>query len=236
MGIDIENLEKAFGDLNVLDSISMSLPSRGISVILGPSGCGKTTLLHILSGTTKADKGILRGLEGMKISYIFQEPRLIPWMTVWDNCSFVLPADMGKGERKDRISHVLEVVGLRDFTEYYPRQLSGGMRQRTAMARAFAYPSDVLLMDEPFQALDIRLKLKLLEAFNHIWKEMKRTTVFVTHNIQEALLLGDNVFLFSPLPARVKKHFLNDVPREERRLGDERLFPLEQALYEIITE
>lgn len=236
MGIEISRLEKAYGNLKVLDNLSMTLPRRGISVILGPSGCGKTTLLHILSGTAESDGGSLRGLEGMKISYIFQEPRLIPWMTVWDNCAFILPTEMGKGERKERISHVLEVVGLGDFTNYYPRQLSGGMRQRTAMARAFVYPSDILLMDEPFQALDIRLKLKLLESFNHIWKEMRRTTIFVTHNIQEALLLGDDLFLLTPLPAKVRDHFTNDLPLEERKLGDERLFPLEQALYNRITE
>jgi NitT/TauT family transport system ATP-binding protein len=207
---------------------------EGITAVLGPSGCGKTTLLNILSGVLDPDAGRIEGLEEKRISYLFQEPRLLPWKTVFQNVEFVLLDILPPLERKQRVDHTLDLVGLADFSGYYPEELSGGMKQRLAMARAFAYPADLILMDEPFQALDLRLKIGLAKSFNAAWLQVDRTAIFVTHDIHEALMLGDEIIVFSQAPTTVRAVLANPVPRKDRSLQHDTILDLERKLYALL--
>jgi NitT/TauT family transport system ATP-binding protein len=229
--IRVRNLHKRFGSLEVFSDLTLTFKRDRITVVLGPSGCGKTTLLNLLAGMDRDYTGSIGGLEQSTVSYLFQEPRLLPWKTVAENIEFVLPEGVGKQEKKEQVTGHLGLVGLAGFADYYPGELSGGMKQRTAVARAFAYPSDTILMDEPFQALDLGLKLSLVEAFLSLWRKERRTVIFVTHDIQEALLLGDSLVLLSDRPARVVETFPVVKPQENRSLKQKELLSIEQELY-----
>ncbi|TFG63300.1 MAG: ABC transporter ATP-binding protein [Spirochaetales bacterium] len=231
MPVEAKHLTKTFGDLVVFRDLSFSLPENKVTVLLGPSGCGKTTLLNIISGADRLFEGRLAGAEDHTMSYLFQEPRLLPWKTVRGNLEFVLRHKFSEARCAQVIEHMLELVGLSGFSNYYPDQLSGGMRQRAALARAYAFPGDLILMDEPFQALDLRLKLGLVKTFNRLWVEEPRTAVFVTHDIHEAILLGDVIIVLSDRPASIRRHFSNGVPRSERSLESDEILRLEKDLY-----
>jgi NitT/TauT family transport system ATP-binding protein len=235
----IEGLYKSFGRTEVLAGIELSVEPGEMVSILGPSGCGKTTLLNIVAGVLQADRGRVAGRPEGPVSYVFQEPRLLPWKTACGNVEFVLGESGGKPERDRRrelAASLLDLVGLADFHDVYPRELSGGMRQRVAIARAFAFPSDLLLMDEPFRALDLPLKLELIGAFLRLWDADRRTVLFVTHDIQEALLIGDATHVLCARPARNSGCVKNEVPQLDRRFQDPRLMELEQRLYQMILE
>jgi NitT/TauT family transport system ATP-binding protein len=234
MAIHVRSVSKRFGDLEVFRGLDLTFSDRHITAVLGPSGCGKTTLLNMISGVFAPDSGSVDGVNGRRISYLFQEPRLLPWKTVVENLEFVLHHVTGPEDREALVERFLTTVGLHDFATYYPGELSGGMRQRVAIARAFAYPGDVLLMDEPFQALDLGLKLSLVQAFEELWHADRRTAIFVTHDIQEALILGDTIFVFSSRPARVLRRLENRVPRDARTLGNPEILALERELYELV--
>ncbi|HRZ89209.1 MAG TPA: ABC transporter ATP-binding protein, partial [Spirochaetia bacterium] len=227
MPYSLFELRKAFGDLPVLDGFSLDLPERKVTAILGPSGCGKTTLLHILSGLIPPDSGERRGLGEARFSYVFQEPRLVPSLTALENVELVLRSSFGVPERRERALRFLEGVGLSEARDQRPRQLSGGMRQRVSLARAFAYPADILLLDEPFQSVDLRTRTGLMDAFLELQTADPRTVVFVTHEVKEALYLGDIVTVLSDKPARIldRKELL--LPRERRRYGSADLSDVE---------
>jgi len=231
MAIQCNELSFSFEKLTVFSSFSMHFPDRHVTAVLGPSGCGKTTLLNLISGLLQPQDGEILGREGERISYLFQEPRLLPWMTVRRNIEIVLEPFYERPERRERALHFLELVGLQGFEEYFPQQLSGGMRQRSAIARAFAYPSHIMLMDEPFQALDLHRKLTLIEQFENLWSLDQRTALFVTHDIQEAMLLGDTIVVLYGPPAIAQKNLENPLPRAERSLKARPLLELEQELY-----
>lgn len=235
MTVGVQSLTKSFGTLSVLQNFNMEFAHNQITCILGPSGAGKTTLLNLLSGLLIPDSGQVLGLNGEAVSYLFQEPRLLPWKTVRGNFDFVLSAaypDLVK--RSEIINAYLKLVELTDFAEYYPAQLSGGMKQRVAIARAFAYPSKILLMDEPFKTLDMQLKYSLMSDFLELWQKDKRTVICVTHDLEEALYLGDRICVFSTLPARVHKEFSIDLPRESRKHHDQRLSEIRAELLNIL--
>ncbi len=229
--IALNGISKSFGSLTVFSDLTADFPAASITVILGPSGCGKTTLLNILAGMDSDYGGTVAGGGAGSVSYLFQEPRLLPWKTVEGNLSFVLEGKMDQKETRGVIDHHLEIVGLSSFMKYYPHQLSGGMKQRVSIARAFSYPARIILMDEPFQALDLGTKLSLVTSFVKLWRQEPRTVVFVTHDIQEALLLGDRLFLLSSLPAHVEKRYTIDVPQENRSLNMPELLEIEGDLY-----
>jgi len=233
MSFEVRAVSKAFGSTELFRNLSLSFGLESITVILGPSGSGKTTLLNMLAGTLAADEGGI-SLPG-SVSYLFQEPRLLPWRSVERNLEFVLPQAMPKAERRERVQSMLGMVELYEFRHQLPGLLSGGMRQRAALARAFIYPSSVLLMDEPFQALDLSLKLSLVDAFRLLWERDRRGVVFVTHDIQESVLLADRILVFSKPVTRVVDDFTVDIPRSERFLGHEALLGLERRLYTDLT-
>jgi len=224
--MEIIGLKKAYAQLKsasalvVYDNLNLSFLRHRITCLMGPSGCGKTTLLNIISGLVKADAGEMRGFSSGPVSYLFQEPRLLPWKTVEQNVEFVIRGLYRDGERAAKIAEHLTMVGLWDFRSYYPERLSGGMKQRVGMARAFVFPSDLLLMDEHYRGLDLPLRLSLLDAFISLWQRDRRTVIFVTHDPDEAFYLGDEVHVFSSLPAQVVRTVFVDVPRETRRFGE----------------
>ncbi|MCF8335924.1 MAG: ABC transporter ATP-binding protein [Bacteroidales bacterium] len=223
MNVQLKNINKSFKDVEVYRNFSLNLPENKISCILGPSGCGKTSLLNMVGGIMLQDSGKIEGLEDNVLSFIFQEPRLLPWKTVEANLGFVL-----KGvslENKARIIHRnLRIVGLQDFARFYPNQLSGGMKQRVAIARAFCYPSNIILMDEPLKTLDPKLKWNLMKTFLKLWREDRRTVIFVTHDVDEALVLGEEIYVFSRPPVRVKKRFVNPLTGEEKQMTHMKFF------------
>jgi NitT/TauT family transport system ATP-binding protein len=209
-------------EMNALTNININIKKGEFVSLLGPSGCGKTTLLRIIadlivpsSGSIYIDGGLPRNARlKKKFGMVFQSAVLYEWRTVWMNVRLPLeilkiPAD----EAAKRIENALELVGLSDFRNYYPHQLSGGMQQRAAIARAFVIDPDILLMDEPFSALDEFTREKLHEDLLRIWRKTNKTVVFVTHNIAESVYLSDKVFVMSPHPGRISAETAIDLPR-----------------------
>jgi NitT/TauT family transport system ATP-binding protein len=201
----VKNINKSFGDLKVLDNINISFPKNKTTCILGPSGCGKTTLLNIISGLLDADSGELIGFENEDISFVFQEDRLIPWKNVKDNLAFVLNGKMDKSEIDKIIDYYLKLVGLEEYKDYYPRDLSGGMKQRINILRAFVCTSKILIMDEPFKSLDMGNKQILIDFFKELMKVENRTCIMVTHDMEEAMELGNRIISLTDKPTRVKE-------------------------------
>lgn len=233
MGIEINNIKKIYSDLEVFRDFSLSLPERKISCILGPSGCGKTTLLNMIGGITTQDKGTIDLSNQQIISYIFQEPRLLPWKTVRENIEFVVKDLYNKDPLKN-IDQYIKMVGLDAFKDYYPSALSGGMKQRVSIARAFIYPSDIILMDEPLKTLDPRLKLNLMKIFLRIWQYDKRTVVFVTHDVDEALILGEKIFIFSNPPVKLKENITNTLSYEEKTPENANFFNFKNQILNLL--
>jgi NitT/TauT family transport system ATP-binding protein len=212
--------------LIALDNINLSVGPGEFLCIVGPSGCGKSTLLHLIAGLHSATSGTVLiddkpiAGPGTDRILIFQELGLFPWLTVQQNVEFGMKMKgVPKAERRERTSYYLRLVHLSQFAESYTHQLSGGMRQRVALARALASEPDVLLMDEPFAALDAQTRDLLHDELERIWSETGRTIIFVTHNVREAVRLGDRVALLTFRPGRVKREYLIDLPRP-RQLED----------------
>lgn len=182
--IIFDGVSKQYGEISVYRDFSLEIEAGKITCLLGPSGCGKTTLLNMLAGLAPYD-GKIENIPA-RISYIFQEERLLPNLTVKQNIAFAL----GKGADERRIADVLAKVELSDREDAWPSELSGGQAQRVSIARAFAYPSELILMDEPFSSLDTALKIRLIDVFCNLWREERRTAVFVTHDAEEAYMLA----------------------------------------------
>ncbi|MEQ8200782.1 MAG: ABC transporter ATP-binding protein [Syntrophomonadaceae bacterium] len=235
MTFSLRHIDIRFGDLLVLHDLSMEVEEHKLTCILGPSGAGKTTLLNLISGSLQPQIGQIEGFEGKSISYLFQETRLLRWKTAEDNIDFVLKDHLSKTQRVEAINRYIEMVGLNEFRRYYPDQLSGGMKQRVAIARAFAFPSDILLMDEPFKGLDLQLKTSLMQAFINVWLTDKRSVFFVTHDLDEALLLGEEIFVLTPSPGKVKGVLINSIPHKDRDLNSPQLRSIKDRLYQLVT-
>ncbi|NDL67292.1 ABC transporter ATP-binding protein [Anaerotalea alkaliphila] len=201
--IRVEHLWKRFGELSLYEDFSLDIPEGRVLAILGPSGCGKTTLLNMICGLEAPDRGRVTGVEGKGFSYVFQETRLLPWATVLENMTFVLKGPFGKEKARERAMETLEMVRLEEFAGYKPSQLSGGMRQRLSLARAFAYPAEILVMDEPFKGQDRGLKEELLGHFKNLLARDPRTVLFVTHDPEEADLVADARILLEGRPVRM---------------------------------
>ncbi|WP_283134450.1 ABC transporter ATP-binding protein [Rhizohabitans arisaemae] len=211
--IELTGLWKGFHDARrdqtviAVEDVSFSVARGEFVCLLGPSGCGKSTLLRILAGLDEHDLGEVR-VDG-HASVVFQEHGVFPWLSVEDNVAYPLKVrGAGRAERRRRVAPLLELTGLTDFRGAYPHQLSGGMRQRTSVARALADDGEVLLMDEPFGALDEQTRLVLQQELLRIWPDSDKTVVFITHSVDEALTLADRVLVMSARPGRI----LADVP------------------------
>jgi NitT/TauT family transport system ATP-binding protein len=206
--------------LLALDHINLQVKAGEFLCIVGPSGCGKSTLLHLIAGLHQQTSGEVL-IDGKRVQgpgtdriLIFQELGLFPWLTVGQNVEFGMKMKgLSKAEREEKTRYYLRLVHLSQFKDSYTHQLSGGMRQRVALARALATEPDVLLMDEPFAALDAQTRDLLHDELERIWFETGRTIIFVTHNVREAIRLGDRVALLTFRPGRVKREFPIDLPR-----------------------
>jgi len=196
--IKFVNFSKSFGDITVFDNFSCTFEGGAINVIMAPSGAGKTTLLNAVAGLIEYE-GVIEGRADA--AYVFQEPRLIPQKTVFKNLDFALSAALpDKTERRGKITALLSEVGLGGALNLYPAELSGGMAQRAALARAFLYPSEILLMDEPFKGLDKDTKKTVTDTFMTLWQKDKRTVLFVTHDEDDARIVGGTVYKLGDKP------------------------------------
>jgi ABC-type nitrate/sulfonate/bicarbonate transport system ATPase subunit len=204
------NAHHSYGNLVVHERIEFAVAQNEFVCICGPSGCGKTTLLDFLAGIIKPTRGavLIDGTQAdpkhHSISFVFQEPSTFPWLTVYDNVATGLRI---KGVRSAdvaaKVREIIDIVGLTGFESYYPHQISGGMKQRVAIARAFATDSDLILMDEPFVSLDQPTRERMQREVLDIWRRRVRTVIFVTHNVEEAVFLGDRILILSEKPARI---------------------------------
>ena len=228
MKLEIKDVSKVFVNdkgkkLPVLENINLTLKEEEFVALVGPSGCGKSTLLNICAGLLSPDGGgvSFTGAEEHRepaISIVFQETGRMPWRNVYDNIAFGLEAGglLTKKEWPERIHHYISLVGLSGFEKAYPHQLSGGMRQRVGIARALAVSPDLLLMDEPFSALDAQTRIIMQEELVALWEKTRLTTLYVTHNIQEAVMLADRVVLLSRRPGKIRQILEINIPRAER--------------------
>lgn len=228
--IQLLNIQKKYHEQTILNGLQMAFEDHAITAILGPSGCGKTTLLKIVAGLIPADAGEISGMEGRIPGFLFQEPRLLPWMNAMQNLDFVLPRAMGNQDRKRLCNEMLDAVGLAGYQNHYPSQLSGGMSQRLSIARAFIIQSDILFMDEPFQSLDIKRREQVFGLFRELWQKHRPTVLMVTHDVQEALLLSDKMYILSDKPTGILKEIHNPMPFGERSVQNEVFYRLEQQI------
>jgi len=218
--VSVNNLTKSYDDLLVLNDITFEIYKGELLCIVGPTGCGKTTFLNCLSRfipMTRGDilvDGIPADPKVHNIAFVFQEVSAIPWLTVEDNIRFGLRIKrLDKEEIERRLERMLDIVGLRKYRSYYPQQLSASMEQRVVIARNFAINPDLLLMDEPYGQLDVKLRYYLEDELMRIWRELGSTVAFITHNIEEAVYLAERIIILSPKPSTIKDEVIVNLPR-----------------------
>ncbi|MDR1520409.1 MAG: ABC transporter ATP-binding protein [Planctomycetota bacterium] len=238
--VRVDNLTKKFADLLVLDGISFNVRRREFLCIVGPTGCGKTTFLNSLTKLYDITGGeiLLDGepvdLKRHNISYVFQEASTMPWLTVEDNVRFGLNLKrVPKAEADDRVDEVIKLVNLQKFRGYYPNQLSISMLQRVVIARAFVTRPTLLLMDEPYGQLDLELRYLLEDELIALWRRTRTTVVFITHNIEEAVYLGERILVLTNKPAGIKEEIVNDLPRP-RSIADPKFVELRNRVTDLI--
>lgn len=238
--LSVKDLTKRFGDLLVLDEVSFDVKKHEFLCVVGPTGCGKTTFLNSVTKLYEPSSGeiLLNGkpvdLNKDNVSYIFQEPSSMEWLNVEENVGFGLDIKGIRGaERKKAIDEVLEMVGLTEFRKYYPREISASMLQRVVIARAFATKPDLLLMDEPYGQLDIELRYKLEDELIKIWQQTETTIIFITHNIEEAVYMSEDILVLTNKPAKIKARVSNPLPRP-RNVVDKDFVELRNQITELI--
>lgn len=247
MYVEIEGIHKSFTSENnnsvtALEDINIDIEKGSFVSIVGPSGCGKSTLLYLIAGLEKADQGSI-SVNGKKVTkpgpdrvVVFQEDGLFPWLTVLENVMYGLKLKkMSKETAKQKALDVLKLVHLSKYTDSYPHQLSGGMKQRVAIARALVTEPDILLMDEPFSALDEQTRMVLHRELLDIWKKTKVTIFFVTHNIREAVQLSEKVIVFATRPGKVKETFTVKTTRDGM-MPDSITLNIEQSILTILQD
>lgn len=231
MSVKIKDLSKTFSidgkKLQVLDEINLDIEEGKFVSIVGASGCGKSTLLKILVGLEKATEGDAY-VESRKVTdpsidcgMVFQEARLYPWMSVKENISYGITKGLNKEQKEEEVQKHIEMVGLKGFENALPKQLSGGMQQRASIARALVNRPKVLLLDEPFGALDALTRINMQMELMNIWKSENNTMILVTHDIDEAIFLGDEVVVMSDRPGKIKKVIPIDLPRPRDRSSED---------------
>lgn len=233
MLLELKNIEVSYiskeKEVKALDKVSFGVDKGDFFSIVGPSGCGKTTILKVIAGLINPTRGKIITPEEFEVGYVFQEPTLLEWRSIIDN--IILPLEI-KGVTKEesykKAVKLLKLVDLEGFENVYPKDLSGGMKQRVAIARALVYDPEVLLMDEPFGALDEPTRLRLNVELNKIWRETNKTIIFVTHNVQEAVFLSSKVAVMTKRPGKVKKILKINLPvkRDLKLLESEKFIKL----------
>lgn len=232
--ICVKNLTCSYEQKTIFDNFDVTFEQGKINVILGGSGVGKTTLLNAIAGI-KSYEGQIEGCEG-GVSYIFQKDRLIPSMSVYKNLDLILKGVVkDKAERKRMIEQTAVDLEISDVLKSLPSEISGGQAQRVSMARAFLYPSDVMLLDEPFKALDTALKTRLIKQFAALQEKKNKTVVFVTHAIDECLLLADDYFVFDDAPVKIVLQGKINSKKSERKLTDKALEETRNSLLQAIV-
>jgi len=240
--IRVERVTHRYEALPVLEGIDLVAPAGQVLVLVGPSGCGKSTLLGIIAGLIEPSSGRVT-MEGPvaadclnPLTPVFQDFALLPWRSVSGNVALPLEKRLSAAERRARVEEVLALTGLSEFASAWPRQLSGGMRQRVGIARALAVRPACLLMDEPLSALDAQTRTLLLDEFAALIGRAGTTTIYVTHNLNEAVRLGHQVAVFSRRPGRVRQVLQIEQPIAERHPDDPALMTLERQLWEMIRD
>ncbi|MFK7696969.1 ABC transporter ATP-binding protein [Paenibacillus sp. HJGM_3] len=235
--IQIDNITKQFGPLEVLSNLNLTIEKGEFAAIVGPSGCGKSTVLRMIAGLEHPSTGqvlangqVIREPDPQRV-LIFQEHALYPWRTVEDNVGFGLElAKVAPAERKQRVDAMLEKVGLSGFQKYYPHQLSGGMKQRASIARALVMNPEVLLLDEPYGALDAITRLTMQNELIKLWRGSGKTVLLITHDIDEAVYLADTIYVMSPRPGRIVRTVKADMERPRNRNSAEFVKLREQVM------
>jgi NitT/TauT family transport system ATP-binding protein len=237
MKLQVDHIKKTFhqqfGDIDAIADLSFGIRTGEFVCFVGPSGCGKSTLLSIIAGLEKATAGTIRS--SGKIGMLFQDPTLFPWLTVWENISFGLRMrNISAKDMNKQVAHMIRLVKLHGFEQAYPHQLSGGMKQRTAIARTLVLSPDILLMDEPFASLDALTRETLYGDLQRICKITGATVLFVTHNVREAACLGDRILVMSPRPATVTAEVQVRTPRP-RKIGDAPVIRIANKVRTLLT-
>lgn len=218
--VEVRNLTKRFGDLLVLDDMSFNIHKGEFVCVVGPTGCGKSTFLNCLTRIHMPSEGDLY-IDGVpadpskhNISFVFQEPSALPWLTVEDNIAYGLKIKkLPKAEIDKRVNQILDLMGLQEFRKAYPGELSVSAEQRIIIGRSFAMKPDLLLMDEPYGQMDVKMRFYLEDEVIRLWKELGSTVVFITHNIEEAVYLAEKVLILTNKPAKIKEEVMIDLPR-----------------------
>ncbi len=213
--IKLVDISKQFDDLTVLKDFNITFEKNKITCLFGPSGVGKTTIANIVAGIVPVDKGITDGIGNSLFSYVFQEPRLLKWYSVYENINFVLKDVYDYDKRVKIIDSYLKMVELSEYKNYKIDALSGGMAQRVSLARAFAYPSDILIMDEPFKGFDFKLKNEMISIFKRMWNSSQRTVIFITHDVEEAIDLSHIIYTLKNRPISIVNSIIVNNNKEE---------------------
>ncbi|MBW6410072.1 ATP-binding cassette domain-containing protein [Clostridium weizhouense] len=211
MKLEVRNLTKSYDNEKIFKNFNLQFSDEKVNCIIGESGCGKSTLLNILAHLISVDDGKILGISKQDISYIFQEDRLIEWLTIKENLNIALKRYYDDSEIESRINNLLLSLGLENVKDKYPSELSGGMKQRVNIARAFGKPSKLILMDEPFKSLDYTLKYKIIDEFKYMLLKENRMVILVTHDVEEAIYFDGNIIVLGKRPVEVKKVFSKDL-------------------------
>lgn len=238
--VEVKNLTKRFGDLLVLDHMNFDIKKNEFVCVVGPTGCGKTTFLNCLTRIHQPSEGDLF-IDGEpadprkhNISFIFQEPSALPWLTVEENIAYGLKIKkLPKDEINKRVEQIIKLMGLQDSRKKYPGDLSVSVAQRVVIGRSFAMQPDLLLMDEPYGQMDVKMRFYLEDEVIRLWKELGSTVVFITHNIEEAVYLAERVIILSNKPANIKEEIKIDLPHP-RNVADPKFIEYREYITEKI--
>lgn len=238
--IQVENLTKMFGDLLVLKDLTFDIYDGEFLCVVGPTGCGKTTFCNVVSRLLPSTKGSITmdneeiNPSRHNISFVFQEPSCIPWRTVWQDIGIGLEIKkVNSLERETRLKDIIQLVGLKGFENFYPHQISAGMKQRVAIARAFVTEPDLLLMDEPFGQLDTNTRFQIENRLVEVWERTKRTVIFVTHNLEEAVYLAERILVLTNKPTTIKEVVEVDLPRP-RNFADPKFVSIRRRVTDLV--